>query len=219
MSGGMQSGGVSKELLTTKGDTHGYSTLNERVPIGANTQVLTADSTEALGLKWAAAAAGGATLGAEESTVSGLDVAQITVGTNQVYSYGFVIPSTEIWYKVTGFEWENGATVAGNCINRLYTHNPNDGQFSLLAWGTAIACSGANSTQRNSEVSSNIIKGGTSVVMQISFSDNTHTVRSPNFTQVVGTETYTVDPPNAMSHSWANSGTNPLQKCYYQGFS
>jgi len=53
MSGGMQSGGVSKELLTTKGDTHGYSTLNERVPIGSNSQVLTADSTEALGLKWA----------------------------------------------------------------------------------------------------------------------------------------------------------------------
>ena len=59
MSGGMQSGGVSKELLTTKGDTHGYSTLNERVPIGSNSQVLTADSTEALGLKWADAAAGG----------------------------------------------------------------------------------------------------------------------------------------------------------------
>ena len=53
MSGGMQAGGVSKELLTTKGDTHGFSTVNQRVGIGANTQVLTADSTEALGLKWA----------------------------------------------------------------------------------------------------------------------------------------------------------------------
>ena len=64
MSGGMGGGegGVDVEMLTTKGDTHGFDTDNARVPIGANTQVLTADSTEALGLKWAAAAAGGTVL-------------------------------------------------------------------------------------------------------------------------------------------------------------
>lgn len=38
--------------LTTKGDLFGYSTVNARVPIGTNGQVLTADSTQALGLKW-----------------------------------------------------------------------------------------------------------------------------------------------------------------------
>tara|TARA_R110000787_G_scaffold53421_1_gene125217 strand:- start:500 stop:1183 length:684 start_codon:yes stop_codon:yes gene_type:complete len=59
MSGGMQSGGVSKELLTTKGDTHGFSNVNQRVGIGADTQVLTADSAQALGLKWATPAGGG----------------------------------------------------------------------------------------------------------------------------------------------------------------
>ena len=47
-------GGVAEDLLTTKGDTHGYTTENARVAIGADTQILTADSTEALGLKWAA---------------------------------------------------------------------------------------------------------------------------------------------------------------------
>lgn len=41
--------------LTTKGDLYGYSTTNARVPIGTNGQVLTADSTQALGLKWATA--------------------------------------------------------------------------------------------------------------------------------------------------------------------
>lgn len=41
--------------LTTKGDIVGYSTVNARVPIGSNGQVLTADSAQALGLKWAAA--------------------------------------------------------------------------------------------------------------------------------------------------------------------
>ena len=60
MSGGMQGGGgVAEDLLTTKGDTHGYTTENARVPIGINGTILTADSTTALGLAWAAAAAGG----------------------------------------------------------------------------------------------------------------------------------------------------------------
>ena len=59
MSGGMQGGGgVAEDLLTTKGDTHGYTTENARVPIGANTFVLTADSSTALGLGWAAAGGG-----------------------------------------------------------------------------------------------------------------------------------------------------------------
>jgi hypothetical protein len=40
--------------LTTKGDLYGFSTVNARVPVGADTYVLTADSTQALGVKWAA---------------------------------------------------------------------------------------------------------------------------------------------------------------------
>jgi hypothetical protein len=38
--------------LTTKGDILGYNTASTRVPIGANGEVLIADSTQALGLKW-----------------------------------------------------------------------------------------------------------------------------------------------------------------------
>jgi len=45
--------------LTTKGDVYGFSTVDARIPIGANNTVLTADSTQALGLKWATPAAGG----------------------------------------------------------------------------------------------------------------------------------------------------------------
>ena len=47
----VQTGSVSP--LTTKGDLYGFSTLDARVPIGTNNQVLTADSAQALGLKWA----------------------------------------------------------------------------------------------------------------------------------------------------------------------
>jgi len=44
--------------LTTKGDIYGYDTAPARIPVGTNGQVLTADSTQALGVKWAAAGAG-----------------------------------------------------------------------------------------------------------------------------------------------------------------
>jgi hypothetical protein len=43
--------------LTTKGDILGFDTAINRVPIGTNNQVLTADSAQALGLKWATPAA------------------------------------------------------------------------------------------------------------------------------------------------------------------
>tara|TARA_R110000803_G_scaffold73363_2_gene137215 strand:- start:321 stop:521 length:201 start_codon:yes stop_codon:yes gene_type:complete len=56
MSGGMQGGGA--EILTTKGDTLGYSTEEVRNPISTDGFVLTADSTNALGIAWAAAGGG-----------------------------------------------------------------------------------------------------------------------------------------------------------------
>lgn len=50
------SGGASP--LTTKGDVYTYDTADARLAVGTNDFVLTADSAEATGLKWAAASAG-----------------------------------------------------------------------------------------------------------------------------------------------------------------
>jgi hypothetical protein len=52
-----QAGGASP--LTTKGDLYGHSTVDARIPIGTDTYVLTADSSQTLGLKWAAPGGGG----------------------------------------------------------------------------------------------------------------------------------------------------------------
>ena len=49
----------SISTITTKGDLLGFDTALNRVPIGTNNQVLTADSAQALGLKWATPASGG----------------------------------------------------------------------------------------------------------------------------------------------------------------
>lgn len=48
----------SPSILTTKGDIEGYSTSRLRIPVGTDNQVLTADSAQAAGIKWAAAGAG-----------------------------------------------------------------------------------------------------------------------------------------------------------------
>jgi hypothetical protein len=48
--------------LTAKGDLFGYSTTQARVPVGTNGQVLTADSAETTGVKWATPASGSMTL-------------------------------------------------------------------------------------------------------------------------------------------------------------
>jgi len=54
--------GGSSSPLTTKGDLYTYSTTDARLGVGANDTVLTADSSTATGLKWAAPAGGGMTL-------------------------------------------------------------------------------------------------------------------------------------------------------------
>lgn len=41
--------------LSTKGDLHGFSTADAKIPVGTDGLFLKADSTQALGLKWAAA--------------------------------------------------------------------------------------------------------------------------------------------------------------------
>jgi len=48
----------SKLPLDTKGDLIVFGKKNERLPVGTNGQVLTADSAQALGVKWAAASGG-----------------------------------------------------------------------------------------------------------------------------------------------------------------
>lgn len=61
-------GGASP--LTTKGDLYTYSTTDARLAVGTNGYVLTADSAEATGLKWATVPSGGMTL-LSTTTLSG----------------------------------------------------------------------------------------------------------------------------------------------------
>jgi len=79
--------------LTTKGDLFGFDTADARIPIGTNGHILTADSTQSLGLKWAAPVGGGFTL-LSTTALSGSST-QITVTAN---SYAFLLVSVEDYY-------------------------------------------------------------------------------------------------------------------------
>jgi hypothetical protein len=65
-------GGGSSSPLTTKGDIYTYDTAGARLAVGTDGQVLSADSTQATGLKWIGLAGGGDMVLAAAQMVSGL---------------------------------------------------------------------------------------------------------------------------------------------------
>ena len=74
------------EDLTTKGDLHGYSSENTRIPISTNNFSLLGDSAQALGLKWAASATSTLTTAGDLLYASGANtLARLAKGTdNQI---------------------------------------------------------------------------------------------------------------------------------------
>lgn len=81
--------------LTTKGDVLGYSTVNARIPVGTDGQVLTADSTQTLGLKWSTPAGSGTVTSVALTVPSFLSVSGspiTTSGTLAVTLSGAALP-------------------------------------------------------------------------------------------------------------------------------
>ena len=83
--------------LTTKGDIWTYGTANSRIAVGTNNQVLTADSAEATGIKWAAAGGG-------LSTKAITSTRDMTAATGSVAYTGAGVTPTAVfaWGSVAG---------------------------------------------------------------------------------------------------------------------
>jgi hypothetical protein len=120
--------------LTAKGDLFGYSTTQARVPIGTNGQVLTADSAETTGVKWATPAAAGmtnpmTTTGDTIYSSSGSTPARLGIGTaGQVLAVNSGATAPE-WTTVSsggmtliGSSSLSGASVTISSIPSTYKH-------------------------------------------------------------------------------------------------
>lgn len=119
-------GGASP--LTTKGDLYGFSTVDARVPIGTNGHVLTADSTQSLGLKWAAPAGGGKVL----QVVQGTYATETSSSSNTLADTGLsasITPSAT-GSKILAFYTINGGVDNGNLLNQ--------GEYALIRGSTNV---------------------------------------------------------------------------------
>ena len=148
--------------LTTKGDIHGYSSSNTRIPVGDDDTVLTADSGEALGVKWASAG-GGAT------------VANVTTDKTSI----FTTTSTS-FVDITGLSLTK-STISGGishtCINATVDNNVSQVFTALNDNGAVVMIIGTSTSSSSNEfpitVMDNSVASGTTAKGQMKVDGNT----------------------------------------------
>lgn len=113
--------------LTTKGDTIAYSTTNARLAVGADGTVLTADSTQTLGVKWATASATSVIYSPNVQTLNG----------NTTGTYG-----ASYWFTVTSANATAGATYTNNTQTFTVARTISAGTLLLCTSTGAPASSG-----------------------------------------------------------------------------
>jgi hypothetical protein len=122
--------------LTTKGDLFVYGSSDARLPVGSNGQVLTADSTQALGVKWAAGGGGGSL-----TTVSNYLSANVTLtNANQYYDGPSVSCAAGTWLLIGQVSFNISGT-GTDFVAKLW-----DGTTVFSSGGAARNSGGASGT-------------------------------------------------------------------------
>jgi hypothetical protein len=173
----IQAGAVSP--LTTKGDLYTFSTSDARLGVGANNTVLTADSAEATGLKWATPSA---TFSNVAITPSWTQNSTVT-NTNNFSGYIEVSNFIYAYWKMTA----TGSGTGGNQIGVTLTGIPtgaDGGNHEIVSGVAAFKDNSANQEWRLAP----FFTGGTSLAFSAMNSTNTGRFGAADFTGTVGTD-------------------------------
>ncbi len=158
---------------------------------------------------------------AELSSTPITDDANFGIIDRDYYSL-FTLPSTEDWYIITAIEWKNGATVAGNImcgVRKVDAAPPTRSSTELVAWGEAIAASGTSTVQKNSKISSTVIRKGTLLGAFIAQSNSSQVFRGVDTTNVNRTNTRAYSTGLLVSQviAWNLDNVEAYIKVYYRG--
>jgi hypothetical protein len=141
--------------LTTKGDLYTYSSVDARLPVGTNGQILSADSTETTGLKWINAPSGTVSFGTDNQipfTNSG--------GTDFDYSAAFTWDGTRLLLD-NGYDNIIIGNTAGNSITSSALQNVIIGDVAAynLTGGDYNVLIGRRAAYTQSTANGNVIIG------------------------------------------------------------
>jgi hypothetical protein len=150
--------------LTTKGDLWTYGTGNARLPVGTNGQVLTADSAQTLGVKWATPSSSSAVWGEITGTLSNQTDLQSALNAKQNSLTIGNLTSGTTGVSVSG---GTGAVIgSGASVSVQTASGSQPGLLSAADWtafnGKQSALSFGNLTSSTSALS---VTGGTSAVI------------------------------------------------------
>ena len=152
----IQAGAVSP--LTTKGDVYTFSTSDARIGVGANNTVLTADSAEATGLKWATpTATEPITFWARPASVQTFTAStatKVTLGT-EVLDSGALFASSRFtpnkagYYVIMSNICITGSVMSGLNISFIYKNGASEQAVNRFSTTAAIITSATNMVYLN----------------------------------------------------------------------
>lgn len=146
-----------------------------------------------------------------------------TTATSDRWHNHFTLPTANKLYIITGIEWKNGTTVAGNTVSGIMISNanpPTQNAIVLAGVGQVVANTGANAVQRQSIIMCPPIRGGTNISVWIQCDNATHqyktaTVSSTNIRKGI---TFTSAPTSQDTVAWNALTVQPYLKIYYTAY-